>query len=187
MLYVSAGHNNNRKSKNYDSGAVGINGRTEADETVRIRDKVVSILRARGQKVITDTADESLGEYLARIKPGSGSVVCEFHFNAFNGSGSGTEVIVGADYDKFDFACAKEMARVASDILTLPLRGGDGVITETESARGRLGLMREMGTVILPEICFIDNTRDMAHYDANIDSLAHAYADILIKYENLLQ
>lgn len=184
-LFISAGHCN-VKGKTFDPGALGIDGRTEADETVKMRDAVVARLRKMGQKVITDLNTESLGQYLSRIRSGTGSVVCEFHFNAFNGKATGIEVLVQQDADKLDLACAKELAWGMREIMGLSLRG-TGVKKESESQHRRLALMRESGIVVLVEICFIDNPSDMAAYDQNFDELASMFAGVLSKYDALMQ
>lgn len=186
MKFVSAGHCT-KSGPNYDPGASGVNGRKEANETLKMRNAVIGRLKTMGYTDIVQDADgESLGEYLRRIKTGNGSVVCEFHFNAFNGLATGVEVLVQQDADKMDKACAKELALVSANIMGLPLRRG-GVVSEAESHRGRLGLMREQGIVVLVEICFIDNAGDMAAYDRSFDQLASAYASIIAKYDSLIQ
>ncbi len=186
MKFISAGHCN-IKGPNYDPGAVGINRRTEAQETIRVRDRVIELINEKGyQDVIKDGDSESLKEYLARIKPGNGSVVMEFHFNAFNKVATGTEVVVGMDADRLDMAMAQDLADVSSCVMGIKKRSG-GVINEGQSHRGRLGLMRETGIVSLVEVCFIDNPADMAAYDRSFDSLCNAYADIAIKFDNLIK
>lgn len=185
MKYVSAGHCN-RQGSTYDSGAVGVNGRKEADETVKVRDKVIWFLQQKGFSVVRDYDTESLSQYLTRIQTGSGSMVCEFHFNAGPPTATGVETLVQVDYDKADYACAKEMSAVTSNLLGLSLRGKDGVKTEADSQHKRLGLMREQGIVVLVEVCFISNARDMKLYDEKFDALCEAYADIIIKYDNLI-
>ena len=187
MKFVSAGHCN-VPGPTYDPGAPGVNGRTEANETVKMRDAVVARLRDYGSTdIITDLNSESLSQYLKRIKPGTGSVVCEFHFNAFNGKASGVEVIVQQDADKMDMACAKELAAGMRSIMTLPFRGENGVKKESETRHGRLGLMRESGIVVLVELCFIDNKDDMASYDLHFNELVNMFARVLHKYDLMLQ
>lgn len=155
MKFISSGHCT-AKGKNYDPGAVGVNKRTEAAETLKIRNRVVEIIKSKGYNdIITDADGESLGEYLFRIKPGTASVCVEFHFNAFNGKATGTEVVVGDDADRLDVAFATELANVTSCVVGLLKRSG-GVIRESKTARKRLGLMRETGIVALVEVCFID-------------------------------
>mgnify|MGYP000992531641 CR=1 FL=1 len=185
MKFISAGHCADRKSPNFDSGAEGINKRLECDETIKVRDRVIAIIKEKGYTdIIQDANNESLKEYLNRAKTGNGSMVCEFHFNAFNFKTSGTEVLVADNPSINSSNCAKEMADVTASILGIPNRG---VKTEAESHRGKLGLMREMGIVVLVEVCFIDSATDMAAYDTHFEALCQAYADILIKYDNLIK
>jgi N-acetylmuramoyl-L-alanine amidase len=176
MLFISAGHHLK------DSGAVG-SGTQENLQTIIFRDKVVAILRARGLKVITDDDHETLGEYLAKIKTGDGSVVCEYHFDAANGTAFGSTALVGIDADKNDKSMAKELVDITASIIGTKNRG---VISESESHRGRLGLMRETGIVALIELCFIDNSTDFANYTKVVDTLAVNHANILEKYEKLI-
>ena len=176
MIFISAGHNPNGIKT--DPGAIG-NGKREADLTVEFRDLVIAELIKNNAKHVADSDSERLGQYLERIKTGSGSVVLEFHFDASpNAKATGTTVLIGGDADK-DFA--KELAETTAIILGIKNRG---VISETESHRGRLGLMRESGTVALLELCFISNPYDLSAYDNGKIALANAIADILIKYEN---
>jgi N-acetylmuramoyl-L-alanine amidase len=174
--FISAGHHLR------DSGALG-SGTQENLETIKFRDLVVTICKAKGLKVITDNDNETLSQYLNRIQTGDGSVVLEFHFDASNGKASGCTAIVGVDADKNDKAFGQELADGCSQILGIPNRG---VVSEAESHRGRLGLMRESGIVCLLEICFIDNGNDMAKYNANKQTLASFVANIVEKYENLI-
>lgn len=180
MIFPSAGHAPYSIKK--DFGAEGC-GYKEAILTIEMRNLVIKELDAKGIKYITDKDTETLGEYLQRIETGSGSVVCEWHFDAYNGTASGATSLVGDDSDRLDKAFAKELVDITASILGIPNRG---VKAESESHRGKLGLMREQGIVSLLEICFIDNSNDMQKYQANKTQLAKAYSDLLIKYENLV-
>lgn len=174
--FVSAGHHLK------DSGALG-SGTQENLEAISFRDMVVSICRAKGMRVITDSDNETLPQYLSRIQTGEGSVVVEFHFDAFDGKVSGSTVLVGQDADANDKAFGAEIAHACSSIIGIPNRG---VRSEAQSHRGRLGLMREKGIVCLVELCFIDNPSDMQKYNAVKIQLANRVADIMEKYENLI-
>ena len=179
MIFISAGHNPNGIKT--DPGAIG-NGKREADLAVEFRDLVIAELVKKNIKYVADSDSERLGQYLERIKTGSGSVVLEFHFDAAaNAKATGTTVLIGGDADKNDKDFAKELVEATADILGIKNRG---VISETESHRGRLGLMRESGTVALLELCFISNSSDLAAYDNGKFKLAKSISDILIKYEN---
>ena len=186
-IFISAGHNNQRGTKNYDPGAVAkFKGKEiiEADLTQDFEDLVIGEIALRGMRVITDTPQESLSQYLKRIKTGNGSVVLEFHFDASgSGKGTGTTAIVGSDADRLDKNFAKELVDATSAILGIRNRG---VISEGQSARGRLGLMRKEGIVSLLELAFIDNEKDIELYHKNKKSLAKAIADIVIKYEKMI-
>lgn len=177
--FVSAGHHLS------DPGAPGVGGApSESRQAIRVRDKVVTHLTSRlGIRTIIDNDSETLSQYLARIQPGSSSVVVEFHFNAFNGKATGTEVLVGNDADRMDRAFAAEMAAAGATVMGIANRG---VKTEAESRRGRLGLMREQGIVALVEVCFIDNPNDMQAFERQFEALCSAYANVIAKYDRLI-
>lgn len=174
--FVSAGHHLR------DSGALG-SGTQENLETIKFRDLVVPILKARGLKVITDDDKDTLAVYLNKIQTGDGSVVVEFHFDAADGKATGSTAIVGIDADQNDKAFAKELVDTTASILGIKNRG---VISEADSHRGRLGLMRKKGTVALLELCFIDNQSDMEKYNQNKIKLGNEIAAIIDKYDKLI-
>jgi N-acetylmuramoyl-L-alanine amidase len=175
--FISAGHHLR------DSGAVG-SGTQENIETIKFRDIVVNYCRSFGLKVITDNDNETLGQYLQRIKTGIGSVVLEFHFDASNNpAATGSTAIVGMDADRLDKAFAQELVDTTARVLGVRNRG---VITEAQSHRGRLAIMREQGIVSLLEICFISNPKDMEAYNANQFTLAAEIAKIIKKYDDLI-
>lgn len=187
MIFISAGHNNLRGHKNYDPGAVGkVESKQilEADLTQDFENLVLAQVTKKGFKYITDKPEESLGEYLKRIQTGNGSVVLEFHFDASGtGKGTGSTAIIGSDADRLDKAFAKELVDATASTLKIRNRG---VISEGQSARGRLGLMREQGIVSLLEIAFIDNVNDVELYHRHKAELASKIADIVIKYEKMI-
>lgn len=181
MIFISAGHN--PKGIKQDPGAIG-NGFHEADLTVEFRNLVVALLQGKKIPVTTDKDDERLGEYLKRIQTGSGSVVLEFHFDAAaSSSATGTTALIGNDADRLDKAFAKELVEANASILGIKNRG---VLSESDSHRGSLGLMREQGTVALLEICFISNADDLQKYQKNKMTLASKIAEILERYEKLV-
>lgn len=181
MVYLSAGHNPNGLKP--DPGAIG-NGYHEANLTVEFRDLVIKQCEKLGLKVIKDRDDERVGAYLERIKTGNGSVVLEFHFDsAENKSATGTTALIEAEADRLDRAFAKELSDLTSSVLGIRNRG---VKSETESHRGRLGLMREEGIICLLELCFISNADDVRRYKSNKEKLAVEMAKIIKRYEDLI-
>jgi N-acetylmuramoyl-L-alanine amidase len=181
MIFNSAGHS--PYASNKDFGAAGC-GYKEGILAIEFRDLINSIFDSKGVKYTEDLDTETLSTYLQRIQTGNASVVVEHHFNAFNGTASGIEVVVSSDADRLDKAFAKELCDAGALILGIPNRG---VKSEGQSARGRLGLMRKQGIVALTEICFIDNCEDMKKYQANKQRLAEAWAEIIFKYEYLIK
>ncbi|GEM67552.1 hypothetical protein SMI01S_11580 [Sphingobacterium mizutaii NBRC 14946 = DSM 11724] len=174
ISYSSAGHHLK------DSGAIGVNGRKENLETISFREMVNQGLKNQGKTVVQDNDNETLSQYLGRINPTDKDVVVEPHFNAFNGKATGVEVLIADDANDRSKAMAKELVDGYSKIMGIANRG---VKRESQSARGRLGLMRKKGAVALIEICFIDNSNDMAAYDRNKVNLACFTAQIISKYD----
>lgn len=180
-IFISAGHN--PQGIKVDPGAVA-NGLREADLNVEFRDLVVSELISMGVKVITDKDDERLADYLNRIKTGNGSVVLEFHFDsAASPAATGTTSLYGSDADRLDIAFAKELVNTTSKILGITNRGS---ISEAQSHRGSLGLMRKQGIVCLLEIGFISNPNDIKQYNLRKRELAREIAKIVKRYEDLI-
>lgn len=185
MIFLSAGHNPN--GPNPDPGAVA-NGVREADLTVELRNLVATELSKLGAMVTTDHDNEPLAEYLRRIKPGNASVVCEIHFNASdNPKATGVETIVPATADHNELAMAAELSAVINKHTGLLLRGNNGVITESDSHRGRLAIMRKEGMNALIEVCFISNITDLARYRKAKTQIAKDIAAVLVKYDAVIK
>lgn len=183
MVFVSAGHNSQSTKIKQDPGACA-NGLKEGDLTIDFRNRLCKELDRLGVRYTKDSDEENLAMYLKRIRTGSGSVVVEYHFDsAANDTATGTTALIEEEADRFDRAFGKELADSTAQILGVKNRG---VISEAESHRGRLGLMREEGIICLVELCFISNKKDVAAYMANRDKLAAAHAAILQRYEALI-
>ena len=175
MIFLFAGHSLS------DGGATGVNGRKEADETRKLRDLIKSYIPT---KIVVDDDRDNLSSVLTKAHTGSGSVVLDIHFNAvLNAQANGMEVIISDTATKNSRDFASEL--LAAGVSTTGIKSRR-VKTEKESARGRLGVMREAGQVALIEVGFISNKSDMAKYDANVNKLAQAIAGILIKRDALL-
>jgi N-acetylmuramoyl-L-alanine amidase len=180
MIFISAGHNN-QGVKDPGAGDGKIN---EADLTVEFRDLVIKELKKKGLKYISDKDYEKLSDYLKRIQTGSGSVVLEYHFDsAASQTATGATAIVGSDADRLDKAFGLELVNVTAATQGIKNRG---LMTEAESHRGRLGLMRESGIVALLELGFISNVNDMKAYNFHKYTLAKQHVDILERYEKLM-
>lgn len=176
VIFPSAGHHDN------DPGAV-YNGVKEADKNKEFRNLVSKHLGSH--KHIMDKDSETNAQHQKRIKPGSGSVLLDAHFNASaNPSATGTEMIVANNASKQSIAMAKELADGTAQILGIKNRG---VKTEAQTARGKIGILNlGAGIAVLAELCFISNKEDMAKYESCKEDLAKFYAETLIKYDNLI-
>lgn len=175
--YVSAGHHLK------DPGAMA-NGLQENKLTIRVRDRVVSILKGWGLKVITDNDTETLAQYLARIQPGEGSVVTEFHFDAAgNPNASGSSAFYADQASENSKSFAHDLAVDSSSALGITNRGA---ASESQSHRGRLGLVHEPGINALLEVAFISNPNDMAKFEANFEKLCQKLAETIRYYEQLI-
>ncbi len=184
MIYASAGHNSKSRTIKQDPGAVNKQGIKEGDLTIEFRDLVKHELDLLGMKYISDTEEENLSMYLSRVQTGNASVVVEYHFDsAASSTATGCTGLIEGEADRLDRAFAKELNDSTASILGIKNRG---VISETESHRGRLGLMREDGIICLVELCFISNPDDLSRYNTKKKELAKAHALIIKKYEELI-
>lgn len=181
MIFISAGHN--PFGIKTDPGAVG-NGYKEADLTIEIRDLVCAELDRLGVEYVKDSDRETLSQYLKRIGTGSASCVLEFHFDsAGSDTATGATALIEEESDKLDRAFATELVEATAKCLGIRNRG---VMSETESHRGSLGLMREDGIICLLEVCFISNKKDIEAYRCTKQALAMLLAPIIKKYEDVL-
>lgn len=178
VVYPIAGHHNN------DPGAV-YNSQKEADKTKELRNLISKYLNQKGHRHIIDKDYETNRQLQKRIKPGSGSVLVDHHFNASsNPAVSGTEVIVANNANANSKALAKEIVDGTAKILGIPNRG---VKNESQTARGKIGILNlGAGIACLPEVCFFSNPNDMAKYEQKKEELAKFYAETYIKYDNLV-
>ena len=172
-IFLFAGHGGT------DPGAVGVDGRREADETIRLRDRILSHLPSDAS-VSIDKNTDSLREVLRKANTGSGSVVLDIHFNSASATATGCEVLIGDDAKQNDIDLATDILEALLQNLGLKNRG---VKKESETPRKRLGVMRESGAACLAEVCFISNKNDMAAYDKAFDSLARDIAMVLVKHD----
>lgn len=173
-IWLSAGHGGS------DPGAGG-SGYREADLAIELRDLV------RGQMpsdadVWTDPnswATKQTAPYIqGRSK--AGEIVCDIHFNAYNGVAQGVEVIVPDSPTAFEIKLAEKLAAGISESIKSPLRGTRGVKTESQTPHKRLAMMRPPGENVLIEVCFIDNAAEMARYQSSKLLVARKIADALL-------
>jgi N-acetylmuramoyl-L-alanine amidase len=179
MIYNSAGHHNK------DSGATATHGGIKYQENtlmMQMRDLINKRLDERGYKYINDNDNETLAQYLGRIKSGTGSVIFEGHLNSFvNSTATGIEIIIPDNASEAERRLASIMAIGLNKITGIVLRNnGTGVITEKQSKRGSLGIMRKPGINLLAEYGFISNPNDLRIILEKKTEIANFVADCLI-------
>lgn len=177
VVYPSAGHHDN------DPGAVS-NGYKEADLTKELRNLMIEEFNRRNHRIIVDKDWETNTQYQRRIKPGSGSVIMDIHFNSASPAATGVEVVVHNNASKHSIALATEISEKLSEIIGIKNRG---VKREKDTARGKIGILNlKAGISVLVEVCFISNKSDLEAYFAHKKEVAITLVDLAIKYDDLI-
>lgn len=175
MIFIFAGHGG------ADTGAIGVDRRTEARETLKLRNAVCAVMRSKNVSYRIDDDNDKLALVLEKAVTGSGSVVLDIHFNAsVNAKATGVECIVADNADSASILFANDVINAVTLPTGLISRG---VKREGDTPRKRLGVMREKGIVCLLETCFISNPDDMRTYDEHVVQIAQNIANVLIEYE----
>lgn len=179
MIYISAGHHDK------DPGAVSKKYK-ESDLNIELRDLIIKELDKLGAKYIKDKDWETNTQYQGRIKPGSGSVLLDIHFNSSsNTSATGVETIVATDANVNSKNLAKDILQDVVEETKLKSRG---VKSEKESHRGRLGILHtKSGMSVLLEVAFISNDKDIEAYKKSLNTLPVRIAKTLKKYDDLVE
>ena len=176
FVTVTAGHSNK------DPGAV--NGKfKEAELVSQFRNAVACYLREAGIPYKTDgvgTTNQNLNAAIKLIK--GSSVAVEFHMNAAaSKQANGVETIALLKDKKL----AQELSKAVADAFGSRLRGDNGWIDQSQSARGKLGFISNGGLIV--ELGFISNEEELFQFNARYWSAAKAVAMILIKHEKALK
>lgn len=172
FVAVTAGHSNT------DPGAVRGKDK-EADFVVKVRNAVELYLLRAGLVVKTDgQGDINLPLTNAiQIIRGSSTAI-EFHLNASsNPQANGVETIALPEDKKL----AQAISKAISEITGSRLRGKDGWIDQSDSARGKLGFVSNGGLIV--ELGFISNPAEFAVLQAKYWLIAKAIAQVIIDHE----
>ncbi|WP_180181225.1 N-acetylmuramoyl-L-alanine amidase [Acinetobacter sp. YH01021] len=169
---ITAGHSNS------DPGAV--NGKIkEADLVTNFRNAVSFYLREAGVQVKNDgtgSENDPLSSAIKLIK--GSSVAVEFHMNAAASKQANGVETIALPKDK---KLAQDLSAAVASALGSRLRGNDGWIDQSQSARGSLGYINAGGLIV--ELGFISNEAELAAYQARYWIAAKAVAKVLIEYE----
>lgn len=172
FVAVTAGHSNS------DPGAV--NGKIKESELVtNFRNAVAFYLREAGIATKTDgtsTRNDPLSSALKLIK--GSSVAVEFHMNAAASKQANGIETIALPRDK---KLAQDLSAAVATALGSRLRGEDGWIDQSKSARGSLAYINAGGLIV--ELGFISNEAELAAFQARYWIAAKAVAKVLIEYE----
>lgn len=169
---ITAGHSNS------DPGAV--NGKIKESELVtNFRNAVTHYLREAGLQIKTDGTGTKNDPLSAAVKLIQGSsVAVEFHMNAATSKQANGIETIALPKDK---KLAQDLSRAVADALGSRLRGDNGWIDQSKSARGRLAYVNAGGLIV--ELGFISNEDELARFNAKYWTAAKAVAKVLINYE----
>lgn len=175
MIYIIAGHHNS------DAGAT-YKGLKEADLTKRIRDLVYTRIKELQPRALVTKDDDkdTLSQVIAKIKPKitSKDVLLDIHYNAATPKATGVECFVSDNASEKSKNLADKIATITHEITGLHNRG---VKKESQSARGRLGILNMKGTAVLWEVSFISNPSDVDKVESDLHWLCDEVARILLK------
>ena len=176
FVTVTAGHSNK------DPGAV--NGKfKEAELVSQFRNAVAYCLREAGIQYKTDGVGILNQDLNAAIKLIKGSsVAVEFHMNAATSKQANGVETIALPKDK---KLAQDLSKAVADAFGSRLRGDNGWIDQSQSARGKLGFISNGGLIV--ELGFISNEEELFQFNARYWSAAKAVAMILIKHEKALK
>ena len=172
FVTVTAGHSNT------DPGAV--NGKyKEAELVSQFRNAVAYYLREAGIQYKTDgvgTTNQDLNAAIKLIK--GSSVAVEFHMNAATSKQANGIETIALPKDK---KLAQDLSKAVADAFGSRLRGNNGWIDQSQSARGSLGYINAGGLIV--ELGFISNEAELAAFQARYWIAAKAVAKVLIEHE----
>lgn len=176
FVTVTAGHSNT------DPGAV--NGKLKESEfVVTIRNALAYYLREAGIQIKTDgvgTQNDPLSSAVKLIK--GSSVALEIHMNAAaNKSATGIETI-SLPKDKL---LAQKISKAVQNITGSKLRGENGWIDQSKSARGRLAFIENGGLIL--EVGFISNDAEAYLIQSKAWLIAREISKVLIEHEKALK
>ena len=172
FVAVTAGHSSS------DPGAV--NGKIKESELVtNFRNAVAFYLREAGLATKTDgtnSRNDPLSSALKLIK--GSSIAVEFHMNAAASKQANGIETIALPRDK---KLAQDLSAAVATALGSRLRGDNGWIDQSKSARGSLAYINAGGLIV--ELGFISNEAELAAFQARYWIAAKAVAKVLTDYQ----
>lgn len=175
FVTITAGHSNS------DPGAVS--GKYKEAELVRqFRNAVAHYLLAAGLSVKTDgvgAINLPLTNAIALAK--GASLAVEFHMNAAASKQANGVETIALPRDKI---LAQNVSKAVAEVFGSRLRGQDGWIDQSQSARGKLGFINAGGLIV--ELAFISNEAELTAFNSKYWTAAKAVAQLIIEHEKAL-
>ena len=154
----------------------------EAELVTKFRNAVSYYLQQAGIQHKMDgvgSTNLNLNAALKLIK--GSSVAVEFHMNAATSKQANGVETIALPKDK---KLAQDLSKAVADALGSRLRGDNGWIDQSKSARGRLAFVSNGGLIV--ELGFISNEAELAAFQARYWIAAKAVANVIINYEKAL-
>jgi N-acetylmuramoyl-L-alanine amidase len=168
-ICIDAGHGNT------DSGAVGIGGRREKDDNLKMALDLQKRFKAIGWEVVmTRTADTypTLTERCNIANNAKADVFISCHRNAFSDpNANGYEILHDPTASKKSIELAGEIAKRVG-ALGLKLRHGNGVVSQSATV-----LKHTKMPANTLEFGFVTNVADNKSFDSNFDKLMQCVVD----------
>lgn len=167
-IVITAGHSN------VDPGAVS--GKfTEAELVTQYRNALVSCLKDLGIIAVTDGTGTLNLPLTDAIKLAKGAdFALEIHMNAAASAQANGVETIALPKDK---AIAQAISKASAKALNQRVRGNDGWIDQSQSARGKLGFINAGGLIL--ELIFISNPTERTFYLDNYWKSARAVAQVI--------
>ncbi len=167
-ICIDAGHGG------IDSGAVGISGRMEKDDNLRMAQALKLEMTKRSHKVImTRTSDTypSLNQRADLANKEKTDVFISLHRNAYNGSASGGEVLYGRN--------ASRRSITLAETVNAKMNKAAGFNNRGAKRQGATVLERTKMPAVTVEAGFITSEIDNAKFDNQFELIISAIADSL--------
>ncbi len=179
-LFLIAGHNGK------GTGAKGLID--EGSETIRLRDDIQAELQKMNSssisEIIIDNDSKTLSNVVKDINAQctTNDLSLDIHFNAFNGSANGSEVIVANQCTAIEQEFAEGVLSAICSTIGIRNRG---VKKESQSQHKTLAMCSGVKcNSILVEVCFCDSANDVACYENKYYELVTAIAQAITRTAN---
>jgi N-acetylmuramoyl-L-alanine amidase len=174
-IFLTAGHHLK------DSGAIG-NGYQENNLTIELRNLVSQRIKQLDQSIIiwNDDDNDTLAQVIKKIKTiaTSSDYLLELHFDSSESkTATGSTALIAKDARDKSKNFATKLVSITSKVLDVKNRG---VIDETKSNRGKLGVLHTVASSCLLEICFLSNHLDIEEFQKFKHWLAEEIALVII-------